>query len=552
MAGPYDSVISIGGQSFVDGVWRIFGPALEGLTNPLPIALPGFTNAQLRITELVPLIPGSPPANGLSVLALVEVVAEALLHVTTQSDTVTIGPPINAQLPGIPMPQVVAVAVDLTPSAPLQVPATLLLSVEGPSVATRFGLLFRVKEVQVSQVVGLDPNLANTVTAALQAAVNQIVAQLAIPAGINQPAVDPNMVANLIAPLPAVVAAAIDDALTQLIAETGRLLYPGAGAGASCDAEMLATGADAQLTITSGGAYMLQVGFKRSGSSDVQMFPSFTPVGNVDCNVLVGNRFLLELVCCLIGRLPAFALPGGAVPDTNDVEGKPHWRCCNFLNVTANFGGIAIGGGALSICLDGEHGARKELKLIGRFSQDIPSFLGPKLAAVRVRFTLPLGFDLDGGASIADLRLERPPTDVSASVSLGFWLAFILALLAGLFVSLGSIASIVFAIVGPIAALIVLLLLAFGCNAASYALGNAVRTLLSGASLLRSPGAVPPGIFEAFGKFAPSIEVLDDLIANGVLHTPTSPWALLPRLGRRERPGRPDGLPSPLDPTTER
>ena len=41
MPPPYDAVISIGGQSLVDGVWHLFGPALEELSNPLPLALIG-------------------------------------------------------------------------------------------------------------------------------------------------------------------------------------------------------------------------------------------------------------------------------------------------------------------------------------------------------------------------------------------------------------------------------------------------------------------------------------------------------------------------------
>src|SRR5437762_10746524 len=84
MAGPYDSVVSIGGQSFVDGLWRLLGPALEGITNPLPVALPGFANGQLRITQLVPVIPGTPTSTpALQILAFVEVAAEAVLQVTS-------------------------------------------------------------------------------------------------------------------------------------------------------------------------------------------------------------------------------------------------------------------------------------------------------------------------------------------------------------------------------------------------------------------------------------------------------------------------------------
>lgn len=47
---------------------------------------------------------------------------------------------------------------------------------------------------------------------------------------------------------------------------------------------------------------------------------------------------------------------------------------------------------------------------------------------------------------------------------------------------------------------------------------------------LESPAALPPGIFEAFGKLVPTTMVVDDLEAGGVLETPTSPWAVLPLL----------------------
>ncbi len=59
----YDSVISIGGQSLLDGVWHLFGPALGQLSNPLPLALPGFSNATMRITHLTPPSPAWRPAR---------------------------------------------------------------------------------------------------------------------------------------------------------------------------------------------------------------------------------------------------------------------------------------------------------------------------------------------------------------------------------------------------------------------------------------------------------------------------------------------------------
>jgi hypothetical protein len=605
MAGPYDSVVTIGGQSFVDGIWRLLGPALEGITNPLPLALPGFANARMRVTQIVPVFPAPGPATGaLNLFATVEVTAEALLHVTTSTKSVNIAlgpqdlslasltgsvelparngtltnillsggalnlgpgtgdvqlPPSTAALsdgsaagtldfpgdlamPALPFPAVVPVAVELTPSEPLALPARAVLSVFGPDSATRFSLLFRVSDVDVGPVGGVDPNLAATLTATLQYAVDRIVAQLAIPDALPQPMVDEAAIADLIAPIPALVAAAFDDALTRLLAETGRLLFPPAGTGASCDAKVLPTSAEAMLTATPNGSYRLQIGFKRAGGGDIQAFPAatFSP-GMVDSNLIVGNSLLLNLMCCLVERLPAFVLPVPATTGTTDMRGANHLKCCNFTGVTATFGAVSIGGGSsdgISVCIDGNSGSPKVFSLVGRFSQKIEGqipVIGTNftIASVDAGFALPIGFDLDDVASIANLRTIEG-AKISAGVTLGFGFAFLLIIIFGLVAAIGGwIAGIVISILSPVAAITILLLVYVACRVASYLLRNAVRTLLSGASLLRSPVAVPPGLFEAFGRFSPATVTVDDLIADGVLHTPTSPWALLPRFGSR-------------------
>lgn len=614
MAGPYDSVVTIGGQSFVDGIWRILGPALQGITNPLPISIPGFTNAQLRITQLVPVFPGTPPASGgMNVLATVELVAEALLHVTTTTDSVNIGlgdqdltltsltgsidipdqtgtlsdivftgggpnigtgtgtvelPAVTGTLsggsgsgtidfpddlvvPGIPLPAIVPVAVDLTPSAPLVLPATVTLTVSGPSAMTRFGLLFSVQSVSVGPVAGFDPNLAAVLTPILQTAVDQIVAQLAIPTTLPQPTVDQAAVATLVAPIPTIVAAAFDDALTRLLAETGRLTFPTPGTGASCDVVALPTQADAQLTVLPGGTYALQIGFKRASSSDITSLPPVT--AGVECNVLVGNSFVLELLCCLVERLPSFSIQVPATSGTVDINGTTHLRCCNFTTlppppdtaVTATVGGISIGGGGLSVCVDGAAGATKTFSIVGSFSQGVPStlpFVGT-IATVTVGFTLPVSFDLDDASAVANLRLMGTPA-VTATVSpniTALIIAGVVSAILGLLaytIGGGLVGAIVGAVLGilmPIALVIVILLLVIACDGASHLIRTALPTVLGGASLLRSPVAIPPALFEAFGRLSPVSVTVDDLVANSVLHTPTSPWALLPRISLRGR-----------------
>lgn len=68
-------------------------------------------------------------------------------------------------------------------------------------------------------------------------------------------------------------------------------------------------------------------------------------------------------------------------------------------------------------------------------------------------------------------------------------------------------------------------------------LGTAVSQVLTGLQrLLESPVALPPAISEAFGELVPTTMMLDDLDAGGVLRTPTSPWAVIPMISKRDRP----------------
>jgi hypothetical protein len=266
--------------------------------------------------------------------------------------------------------------------------------------------------------------------------------------------------------------------------------------------------------------------------------------------VLVGNSFVLALLGCLIERLPTFVLPNpGETQSTphHDVNGQPHRNCRNYWHVTAAFGPFAVGGGGadgISICIDGQDNEAKKFTLVGRFSQDVPNPLPwlssviSKIATVRAGFTLPLAFDFDDAGSLANLKVFGQPT-VAAMVVPNVWLALLLLAISVLIAAAtGWLGSIVFAVVAPLVAVIVILLIYLACGAASYFLSNAVKTVLAGASLVRSPAAVPPGLFEAFGRLSPARVTVDDLTASGVLHTPTSPWALLPRLGvsPRRRP----------------
>lgn len=611
MAGPYDTVVSIGGQSFADALWRLLGPALEDLSQPLPLVIPGFTNTQMRITELTPVSQGLATYGGLGFRAKVHINADVLLHVLVESGTATIalgpqalalanlagpialpaqagtlsniaiggtigslpsnlaggtgtvalpagtaalaggtgtgtlGLPANLTLPGIPLPAVVPVAVDLTPNGPWEIQAVLQLKVDGPGAATGRGLLFSVVQVLITGWGGPAPD-PDALASKLQFDIDRIVAQLGSP--LVTPTVDPAPFGNLLE-VPLTAASAFLEATTRLLAETGRLIYPAPGSGASCDVKALPTAADAALKVATDGTYVLQLGCKRPTSTDIAAFP---PVSSpLECEVLIGNSFLLSLLCCLIERLPALGLPAPATTGTVDVAGASHLRCCNFTNATANFGGIVIGGGGISLCIDGASGGPKRLSLVGKFAQSIglsiPLFgitanLGNITTAAE--FNLPLDLDLDDAASIANLRTFGTPS-VSASITANMTgaaiLVFILAILvpiasalAGLLAPLGAVLG---GVMASVVVLIVLMLVQIACAVATRLLNNAVRTLLSGAALLRSPVALPPGLFDAFGGFAAGTVKIDDLKATGVLHTPTSVWGLLPRIGRKARPG---------------
>jgi hypothetical protein len=591
MAGPYDAVVSIGGQSFVDGFWRLLGPELEGLSNPLPFALPGFANARFRIVRFFPVIPGDAPADGLlHAVALVEASAEALLHVIAATDALKIsigspnftltefggqiglpaqqgslnlGPttgtlilpattgnltngsgsgrlefPDGVAVPAIPFPAVVPVAVNLTPKRLLTIPATLRLSVARPSATTRSSLGLTIESVGIGTITGIAQDLNETLAKALSDAVKEIVAQLGLPAVPAQPEVTADSVTPMIAPLAEALATAVDAALSNLVGHTGRLIFPAAGAGASCDVLALPTAADARLIAAADGTALLQIGFKRAGSGDVGAFPAFAPAG-ADCEVRVGNRLLLQLLCCLVERLPAFSLPVAATTDPPAIDGATHLHSCTFRRAGVSLAGVMVGGGddsGISVCIDGAPGRTKTVTLIGHFVESVP---GPfavigKIASIAVDFRLPLIFDLDQDASLAHLRVTGTPSaDASVSPGLGL-LALVTTLFAAIVVVTGGLTSLILGLVSGGAAVAFVFVVVYTlCGIARFLLARAARAVLAGASLLKSPAAVPPGLFEAFGRLSPVTMRVDDLTATAALRTPTSPWALLPRVGPR-------------------
>lgn len=612
----FDAVITIGGQSFIDGLWRVLAPALERLTNPLPLTLPGFTNSQVRITNIVPVFPGTLPGNGLEVALTLEATAEALLQIATETGAVSISlgsqtfnianltgqlglpqqtgtltnlaftggtlgvgtgtgtitlPPATGALtgltgngtlnlpnsvavPGIPLPAVVPIPIDLTQHLPLITRALVPIGATGPSVLTRQSLLFAAVSPQIEPIPAFPTLTINALTAQIQSAISQLVTQLGIAGSVVQPVVTAANVQALLAPVPGLIANTLADALTFLLAETGRIVFPAPGAGASCDARALPTSAAAQLVPTPNNGFELQVGISRGvGTDDIAAFPpaSNNPNAALETRIFIGNRFLVSLICCLIEQLPTFGLPAAPTFGTTDINGATHLAACTFAFGTVQLGPIPLGGGisdGISICIDGPASGTKILTIVGHFSQSVRnvvpvlSAIAPTLATLTSDFTLTVSVDLDDVTSLANLRNSAVPVVATSVTPSGFLFLLIVAVLlivlaVPIIVAL-AVGWFAFPVVAPliiflpfVAAGVVTLLVFLACGAVNFVLANAIRLLLSGAALLKSPVAIPPGILDAFGKISPASLTIDDAFAPGVMHTPTSVWGLLPRLG---------------------
>ncbi len=147
-----------------------------------------------------------------------------------------------------------------------------------------------------------------------------------------QSPVSAETVSALFAPVTSVVRAALGDALSRPVGETGRLTYPPGDTSTPCDVRVLPTAGDVHLALAPNGNYVLQVGFGRPGSMDIPSLPTALPAGSLDTRLRIGNRFLLELLRCLLRRLPAFALPAEGSFSTDDVKSNQHLMCLNFTD----------------------------------------------------------------------------------------------------------------------------------------------------------------------------------------------------------------------------
>ena len=620
---PFDSVVSIGGQSLLDGVWRILQPALQSLNNPLPIALPGMSNAWVRIRKLTPALsslPGPVPSNRVPALTLdveLELLGEVLLTASVKAgtinlalptgnitfppgqgtftlpntpiditplamsgeipvlggtETVTLTPqgtkemtlpstppgtldlsPVTGRLSfdagslgdvGLPLPSVVPLSLNLTPAYSPRVTVSLPLPPDPIIInqASAFGLQLTLGPPTIDAVT---PFSAPDIRTAIEDGLRRLLSQLgvdvpqptytllpdreslpgvgltpttrgaALPSDIREPfpgfgptLAQINTTASRIATAAqAVVNDVLTNALKELRARTGRLIFPQPGVGATCDTALLPTAATAQVVLAAGtSSPILQVGFYRTGVSVAPFdFPNFTPSAAAEVEVRIGNLFLRDLLCCLIEKLPNFTFLSPARPNNNITR-----DCCTWDVVALELGPLTLHG-VFALCIVGPAPtARKTIELSGTFEQENILF-----RAV-VRLTLTLDLRLDGAAAVTGLRLLSVSVASDVKLQPRVW-PFLIANV-GLLGLLGFMVQ----------------------DYLSQQLQAAVDTLFSRARFLTSPVAVPPGVFEAFGPFVPATLTIDDLVATGTLATPTVPWTLLPITPPSLPPAAPD------------
>ena len=615
---PMDSVISIGGQSFLDGLIRILGPALQPLRAPMPVALPGVSNAVLSIRNIQPVLlsDGSGQIQ-LNVeldlkgeVLLVASVAAGLVNFTLGNGTIDLNPstgtiaeparngtlvtnpgtgtetgnvagvpttliltlngltgsvqlpaataPLNLgaitgtiQFPAgvgnlaLPLPAVVPVAVDFTGAAPLLARILLTPNVNGVlpngpeaaiNAARGFGLNFSLGNPTVPPP-SLPGTFATTLQGALTTAIAGVTGQLlqGLPP-LTQPAVDVLGVATGITnTLPGVVQSTLTDAFTDLKTRTGRLIYPTPAASASCDVRALPTAGKARLVFNANESLVLQVGFHRTNILATDAFPAFAPTASIDTRVTLTNSYVRDLLVCLLEKFPHLALPPGP-PALAEDPPRATWD-----PVTLNIGPLALRG-TLTLLIDGKPDVSKVIKLTFDLRHD--DFWW----AIHLNFTLPIAFDLNQLASLTALRLSGPIVETTFDFGLALGITLTLA-------AAGAVVALIAVSFGPVAVLqpgfvaigaLIALVPHFVAWGIGSLLRNALQQVFGPVHLLESPAALPSGILDAFGTLIPTKLEIDDLVADCVLETPTSPWAVLPlSRGLGLRPVGPGLVPIP-------
>lgn len=574
----FDSAISIGGRSFVDGFWRMLGPSLSALRVPLPTIIPGVANGLLRVQSITPTItaeknrpkvprPRNQPEAPLwlkanlqidvtgEVQLATEIVAGALQFspalppVVSSVDLSNVGATLDVQagqLPatapvkipiafpnagsvdlsalrgtGLPVPAVVPVAISLTGDRTLSVELSLHVDVgPGPLTHANSALELCVLDVNV-QIDPLGTEI-NAIESELASQLNALIGQLlgeAVNSGIIQTpsVVQPADVAGIASALGTqVVNGAVNtltDAFSNLIARTGKLLYPLADGSVSCFAAALPNTATARLLLkwTQGdlGIPYVQIAFSRT-STPPTSFPAFDPQTMLDVQIDIDPEFVLALLFCLLENHPGIIFPDDAVGNLS-IQSGGGTTSATVAGCLVCLGLVTLQGD-LTIAIEGQPGQPKTVNLSLSLKQ-----------TTRAQNLKVLSIEVDVGF---DLKLSISPTSSilvvaqnlvdSASVQAKVdtdvkWLVSALTGSVNLFV--GGASYSLFEMADALIA---------------DSVDGTARAVFNQLKFLSTPVTIPPGVFEAFGSFVPATVALDDLTGIGTLNTPTVPWALLP------------------------
>ncbi|HJU75213.1 MAG TPA: hypothetical protein VJ717_15835 [Gemmatimonadaceae bacterium] len=597
-----DAVISIGGQSFIDGVMRLLGPALQALRTPMPIAVPGLTNSLLTIKNIRPVLPGANRGQ-IELNVEVEITGEVLLVASVAAGTLNLSlvnaainldaatgsvtqrtgqdgslgiPSLSAtgtwrlpaqglpldlnpmtgriSLPAVgnlalPLPAVVSVPVDLTRNASLTTTVFLALGVNGVALNTEatiddttgFGLLFGCRPANVLPPVSAA--LAQGIESALTPAVPSVINQLlrGLPPGVLTGITQP------LRDLPG-VALQLANAVPAAVAATLSGAFNGL---------MGRTGRLVYTTPSAGSscevralptAAKARLSAAADGSLFLQIGFKRSPLDASDVFPPFAPQAGVDTAVTignpfLIDLLSCLLeqLPNLSLPTTTPTTiGVP--SILGFPPATIRtWSGITLTLGVLTL--------KGELSL---------AIIGPPGGGKSVTLNFKLNADVSGAPGVAGQVLLA---DVNFMLIIVFDLSNVAAITSlrlsaapiinsckvepgpGLMAMLWVAAAGMFMLPGLRA------ITTWGpptvFHMGSQLLKNTIEQVLSVARLLQSPAAIPAGVFEAFGKLVPASIRIDDTDARGVLDTPTSPWSLLPIGNLSPLPPLPAPIPKP-------
>lgn len=257
----------------------------------------------------------------------------------------------------LPIPAVVPVAVDVT-SVAGPIKATVLLDLAvSPQIGetSGFGLFLTASPASVT-VSKLPDDFATRFDEKVQAQIDALMQQLGVAKLLDTTLDVAEIASNITKAIPTQITSTLNSVLSNLMARTGRLVFAAPDGSASCDVLKIPTHARAKIGISVDGAPFVQIGFARKPIPATVAFPTFIPTKLVNVQIDVSNSFLLELICCLLTKLPNLNLPpispGNQPQPRTETESKDGNKktCCVWDNVALSVGIIALKG-TLKVCI---------------------------------------------------------------------------------------------------------------------------------------------------------------------------------------------------------